>query len=435
MIERPDQGWEDQIQDAVNDLVDSLDSMNFSELNRRMQDTIDSVFEEWDIGGERKSYHTSQRRNIAEPGKYGYDQAVPQRRASDRGKKTVSGAGEPSKRKAALFAENPAGTIFGPIGIVLGTCMTVIFGFCTLACAGYSLGEKVASDVPLDWGITLFLGACLAGSVVLLVKGVRARRRIKRFRRYVQLLDGRTYITVAELASATGKDESFVQKDLRTMLEKGFFPYGRMDVSGEHLILDQATWKQYQESVQAYEERQKAEEQKQKEAAALFGTNGTESAEFLKTLEEGESYIRRIREANDAIPGEEISRKLDTLESLLRKIFTVLRQKPDQLPKLRKFMNFYMPTTLKLVETYRELDAQPVAGSNIVKAKQEIEDTMDTINLAYEKLFDSFFEEAAMDVTTDIRVLENMLAREGLTQSPFEAGGMQASAFAMKEES
>lgn len=69
----------------------------------------------------------------------------------------------------------------------------------------------------------------------------------------------------------------------------------------------------------------------------------------------------------------------------------MLKQKPEQLPKLRKFMQYYMPTTLKLVQTYQELDTQPAAGENIQQSKAEIEKTLDTINLAYEKLLDSFF--------------------------------------------
>ena len=141
---------------------------------------------------------------------------------------------------------------------------------------------------------------------------------------------------------------------------------------------------------------------------------------FGRAMEEGSRYIEAIRRANDAIPGEEISEKLYRLEALIKKIFEVLKQKPEQLPKLRKFMQYYMPTTLKLVQTYQELDAQPTEGENIRQSKAEIEKTLDTINLAYEKLLDSFFEDAAMDIRSDITVLETMLAQEGLTKNHFE---------------
>ena len=129
--------------------------------------------------------------------------------------------------------------------------------------------------------------------------------------------------------------------------------------------------------------------------------------------------IQEIREANDAIPGEEISRKLDRLEDVIGKIFRHIEQHPDQLDDIRKFMEYYLPTTLKLVHAYKEFDKQSIQGENITSAKKEIEETLDTIKLAFENLLDSLFEDAAMDVSGDISVLETLLAQEGLTKKDF----------------
>lgn len=123
---------------------------------------------------------------------------------------------------------------------------------------------------------------------------------------------------------------------------------------------------------------------------SIFSSEGIENQDLVRAIEEGNRYIEAVRRANDAIPGEEISEKLYRLETLIRKIFEVLKQKPEQLPKLRKFMQYYMPTTLKLVQTYQELDTQPASGENIQQSKAEIEKTLDTINLPIEKLLDSF---------------------------------------------
>lgn len=75
---------------------------------------------------------------------------------------------------------------------------------------------------------------------------------------------------------------------------------------------------------------------------------------------------------------------------------------------------------MKLLKAYEELDAQSVQGENIMNSKKEIEDTLDTIGNAFENLLDSFFEEAAWDISSDISVLHNMFAQEGLTESEFE---------------
>ena len=96
-----------------------------------------------------------------------------------------------------------------------------------------------------------------------------------------------------------------------------------------------------------------------------------------------------------------------------------MERNPRQLSEINKFMEYYLPTTLKLVTAYKEFDLQPVQGENIRSAKKEIETTLDTINHAFEVLLDSLFEDAAMDIATDISVLETMLAQEGLTKRNF----------------
>jgi 5-bromo-4-chloroindolyl phosphate hydrolysis protein len=97
-----------------------------------------------------------------------------------------------------------------------------------------------------------------------------------------------------------------------------------------------------------------------------------------------------------------------------------VEEHPEQLSEIEKFMEYYLPTTLKLVTAYKEFDLQPVQGENIRSAKIEIEATLNTINHAFEILLDSLFEDVAMDITTDISVLETILAQEGLTPNKFK---------------
>ena len=98
------------------------------------------------------------------------------------------------------------------------------------------------------------------------------------------------------------------------------------------------------------------------------------------------------------------------------KIFDRVEQNPKNISDIRKLMEYYLPTTVKLLEAYAEMDAQPVGGENIQSAKKEIEDTLDTLNVAFEKLLDDMFQETAWDVSSDISVLNTMLAQEGLKE-------------------
>ena len=104
----------------------------------------------------------------------------------------------------------------------------------------------------------------------------------------------------------------------------------------------------------------------------------------------------------------------------MRRIFESVKKHPEQKKEMDKFMDYYMPTTLKLVNAYREFDALEVKGENITNAMQEIENTLDTISLAFEKLLDDLFQDTAWDVASDISVLHTMLAQEGLTGNDFE---------------
>ena len=187
------------------------------------------------------------------------------------------------------------------------------------------------------------------------------------------------------------------------MIRLGFFPDGHLDDEQTCLMLDYETYQYYLEAKENMKKQQEAEEASEENAA----------------LAEGRRYIRQIREANDAIPAQDVSEKLSRLEDITTRIFDCVEQRPEKMPEIRKFMSYYLPTTLKLVNTYREFYEQPVESRNIAGAKKNIEGALDTINTAFENLLDSLYQDDAMDVSTDISVLKSMLAQEGLTDRDF----------------
>ena len=104
----------------------------------------------------------------------------------------------------------------------------------------------------------------------------------------------------------------------------------------------------------------------------------------------------------------------------MQRIFDEVKRHPEVAGALHKMMEYYLPMTEKLLDSYRELDAQPVAGDNVIKTKKEIEDAVDSLNVAFEKLLDSLFADRAWDISSDISVLNTMLAQEGLKESDFD---------------
>lgn len=221
--------------------------------------------------------------------------------------------------------------------------------------------------------------------------------------------------------------EKEMLRELKKMIRRGAFPQGHIDEQGTCLMLDDKSYQQYLQAQQSWkqrEEEQKAAKQRQAEQKKEQRREEKKEAqeispEIQEMVQEGGRYITSLREANDAIPGEVISAKLDKLELIISKIFESVIRHPEQAGEMKKFMEYYLPTTLKLVNTYREFDGLPVKGENVTTAMTEIERTMDTIIVAFEKLLDDLFQDTAFDVSADISVLEAMFAREGYKESDF----------------
>jgi 5-bromo-4-chloroindolyl phosphate hydrolysis protein len=121
-----------------------------------------------------------------------------------------------------------------------------------------------------------------------------------------------------------------------------------------------------------------------------------------------------MRRLNDSIKDETISAQIDRLEQTAGKIIDTVVAQPSKLPQIRKFMNYYLPTTLKLLNAYDRMDSTGASGTNIDGTKGKIEDMLDTICKAFDKQLDSLYGEEALDISTDITVMEQMLAREGI---------------------
>ena len=126
--------------------------------------------------------------------------------------------------------------------------------------------------------------------------------------------------------------------------------------------------------------------------------------------------IAKIRQLNDEIPDERMSAQIDLIERLTTQIFDCVKEHPEKLKQIRQFLNYYLPTTIKLMEQYVTLQNQSVKTENITDGMQKIEDLLDKVIVAFQRQLDALFESDVVDITADIRVMEQMMASEGLTE-------------------
>ncbi len=147
----------------------------------------------------------------------------------------------------------------------------------------------------------------------------------------------------------------------------------------------------------------------------VYESSGNREVDAL--VEQGRQSIKQMRQLNERIQDKKISAQINRLEQLSNEIFAQVMKDPKKLPQIRKFMSYYLPTTIKLLTSYADVSAQSVRGKNITATMQKVENIMDTIVAAFEKQLDSLFGAQALDISTDITVLETMLQREGLMET------------------
>lgn len=307
----------------------------------------------------------------------------------------------------------------GPIAMMIcGYIIAAVFGIIFISMGIMSITAAVISDgvsAAILGGTGALMLPFTAGGLVLGIAGTKKYGTAKRFRAYCNALEDDSFCPIEKMAASIHKDQKFTVKDLQKMIDKRYFPEGHIDEQKTCFIGTEQTYQQY---LQAKESAARARAAAEAEAQGFRAM----PTELRQVIEEGNAYIKTIREANDAIIDEVISNKLYRMEIVVKKIFEYVRENPEQVDQLRRFMSYYMPTTEKLVKAYQQLDEESIQGKNVTKAMEEIAQTLDTINDAYEQLYDSMYVDVAMDVSSDISVLKTMFAQEGLTKDELSGG-------------
>ena len=239
--------------------------------------------------------------------------------------------------------------------------------------------------------------AFLAGGLAMLYSGFSMDKSLKRYAKYLSVMGDREAVPVEELARTLGYHASRVERDLQRMIDRGYFG-GKAYLNVELGYLFRsgqagADWSQRQRETQA-----------------------AQTPPAPKEAEEGYSGIlRKIRRANDDIADPVLSAKIDRLEEVTAKIFRAVEEDPQKRGKIDTFLNYYLPTTQKLLDSYAEFESAGVEGENLRQAKSRIEATMDAIVKGFEHQLDELYKADALDVDSDIRVMEHMLRRDTAT--------------------
>ena len=393
--DKQNQEW-DSLGRSIEEIIDkAINSQNYQELSRNITRTIDkatrtgsdALWRALDMSGAAKPKKTVTVEPVrAEP--------IPKSNLP-----ALYGSSNGETTKGILK------TVFGGVLSITGFTFTLISSIFHLV--GIAAGAGLAS-IPFALGL-----GTLVGGGTLLSSGIRSLGRVSRYKVYLKALGKNTHIALEKLSRSVGKPVKFVRKELQGMINQGLFLEGHLDHEAQNLITSDETYAHYEQS------RLQMEARKKEEAAAPKQPSSTPDPKVQEVLDRGNAYLREIRRCNDEIPGEEISAKISRMEAIVQRIFERAEAHPEIIPDLKKLMDYYLPMTVKLLNAYADMDRQPIQGETIRASKQEIDATLDTLNLAFEKLLDSVFQDTAMDVSSDISVLQTLLAQEGLTGDDF----------------
>lgn len=236
----------------------------------------------------------------------------------------------------------------------------------------------------------------LAVGLGLLVDGVRRQRRAGRFRGYLAMIGEKKSVAISALASAAGRPKNKVCADLEDMLDAGLFPSGYLNYGGDRFVLGGGL-----------EDQPEPQAAPKQEPAKQPQTKVDRDAE--------NAILDEIRQVNDQVANEKLSAQIDRIGVITAKILEYQKSRPEKAPQLHSFLSYYLPTTLKILRAYGQLESQQIVGENITAAMKRVEGMMDKVVEGFEKQLDQLFQGDTMDITADVDVLEQMLARDGLT--------------------
>jgi hypothetical protein len=411
-------------EDIKESVQRAISSGDFSDLNRQIKDTISTtVNEALNININSESFRPRVRYSSRQGKNFVY-------RNYDQNGQVQGNVVNPNNKYNNVNQYNPVYNNYNQNGLVrfkksksvsgnlqrgFGWFFGVMFGI-TLLSGGVT--ASVSSIVV--W--SAFMGLSVFG----IFAGQLKINNINNAKRYYNYIKDREYIDIAELARMTGESVGNVTKNLEAILKQGIFPDAHFDASRSTLILNNRAYRNYieiEEQRRQLEVSEKIADSELKDSDAAASLTDEQKAEWISLISEGEDYIRKLRKLNDDIPGEIISQKLDNLEKLLKEIFARVKVKPEESSQMKKFMEYYLPTTVKLVDKYKEFDKISFPSNEIINAKTEIENTLDTINQAFIEMLNNLFKNDVYDASSDAQVLTTMLAKEGLTKD--EISGMQ----------
>jgi 5-bromo-4-chloroindolyl phosphate hydrolysis protein len=282
------------------------------------------------------------------------------------------------------------------------------------------ISAAIAALSALSLGSTLTYGGLISPAVFAVLSAVMfslnasVRRRRRRYSRYLSLTEISDSADLTEIASISGESLKTVLKDIYNMIDAGYFGTEASVDAGLNMLYK--TRAAASEAKEAENKRRSSEEaEKNTQCKSDISTDELD----YNSIDDFDRIIERIRNLNDEIADVSVSERIYKIEAVTTHIFNYIKQHPDKFQSIRSFMSYYLPTTLKLLASYSAIEKAGVAGKNMSEAKESIESTLDMLVEGFSMQLDKLYEDENLDITSDVEVLKQMLAKDGLSRDDF----------------
>lgn len=249
--------------------------------------------------------------------------------------------------------------------------------------------------------------AVLFVNIVLMLEFFSTIRFKKRFDIYEELLGYKSLEFVEDLAICAKQKEELVIKDLKRATKCNLIPQGHFSRENFVFMISNDVYERYMEKPSVYDRYfQKILEEKHRIKSR--------SQRISEIMEMGEQYLEKINGYRSLIKGKNVSKKIARMEHIVSMIFHEIDVNPSLTESLGVFLNYYLPTTEKLMDTYVTLTEKQLSGNNVNQTQKEIEEAINTIVNAFERILEKLYEEQEMDISSDIAAMELSMKQEGL---------------------
>ena len=304
----------------------------------------------------------------------------------------------------------------GPAEIAIGVAGLAGFGGAGIGLGVTTLVGAMATNLAIA-SAAIFVPFAVI-SAVLFGKGIFSSSRARRVKQYSQIWMGKQYVMIDDIESKVRWNRKKIMKDIHYLTKKDLIIGAQLDEGETCLLLTDESKSQYENAMNAKRVREEEEERKRALEEAMENAS-FEQKEIYRIKKEGQDYLKQLADIKAQIKSLDVAAKISHMEVLAARIFVCASEHPESISRTDKLFKYYFPSVMKLLNVYEDMEKQPIQGENIQKSKREIEESLDTINQALEKLFDEMFQNVAMDISSDIQVLEVMLKQYGLTEDVY----------------